>query len=148
MDYREAARKLMKTMMNSHRMDGNSWDDINRMSKGEMFVLSYLHAHGGTVKAKEIMDFMHISSARATVLFSAMEEKGYIIRVTDTVDRRRIIIELQENGKQFVGAKFNKMVTHIANALESMGEEDATELIRLFPLFINSMCSDKCDGDI
>ncbi|MDK2808402.1 MAG: hypothetical protein PWP24_1137 [Clostridiales bacterium] len=129
MDYRELAKEFMEMMHQMHRSKGQK--KINDSMQGESFVLFYISEHEGNVIPSDISNAMEISSARIAATLNSLEKKGFIERKIDVEDRRRILIELTEEGKKEAN-RHQEMVMRITiNMLEYLGEQDAKEFVRI-----------------
>jgi DNA-binding MarR family transcriptional regulator len=87
--------------------------------------------HGGSVIPSEISNEMGISTARIAVTLGSLESKGLITRRIDASDRRRILVELTEEGRT-KHAEHEKMIMGVLmRMLENLGEADALEFLRI-----------------
>jgi len=61
-----------------------------------------------TLSIKELGKGLRLSSGRITHLISALENKNYVTKRTDVIDKRNVIVHLTENSK-----------SHLRNYIES-----------------------------
>lgn len=129
MDYEALAKVMLAKMytLNKTRPQRN----INEGMRGEAFVLQYIIHREGAVLPSEISSFMDISTARMAAALNNLERKGFITRRIDPSDRRRILVDLTEQGKLFARKKHEHMLGHTTQMLERLGEKDATEFVRI-----------------
>lgn len=128
MDYRELAVEFMQTSHSMHRRKGQK--KISDSMQGESFVLFYISENENATPS-DISNAMNISSARIAATLKSLEAKGYIKRKIDVEDRRRILIDLTEEGKMQVEKHTEMVMNTIVNMLKYLGEEDAKEFLRI-----------------
>jgi len=129
LDYKSLAREFMEIM---HKMrKRKEQKQISDSMHGEHFVLSYILKHEGNVIPSDISSEMGISSARIAATLNSLESKGYIVRSIDTSDRRKILIELTDAGREQVNEHHRMIMKVTTNMLEYLGEEDAREFVRI-----------------
>lgn len=129
MDYRKLAGELVQTMYMVSK--GKPQRRMNDCMRGEGFVLQYVIFRGEPVQPNEITGFMNISSARTAAALNNLERKGLLTRRIDSGDRRRIQVELTDEGKKIAEAQRNDMLDHMTRLVERLGEQDATEFVRI-----------------
>ena len=144
MDYEALAKVMLSRMyaLNKTRPQRN----INEGMRGEGFVLHYIIRRGGGVLPSEISNFMGISSARAAAALNNLERKGFITRQIDPADRRRILVDLTPKGQAFAHDKQEHMLHHTVQMLTRLGEQDATELVRILERVATIMAELHPDG--
>ncbi len=98
---------------------------------GETPVLQYLSAADGDVIPSEIAKKLGLSRARMSHILDALETKGYVTRRTDPSDRRRVLVNITESGRDYAAKKNAESVALLSNQLSSLGEHDAQELVRI-----------------
>lgn len=129
MDYESLARDFMEVM---HHMHGrNVQKRVNDSLHGENFVLSYISKHEGNVIPSDISNAMGATSARIAAVLNSLEKKGLISRRIDAEDRRRILIDLTDAGREHVHEQNQMMISFVTNMLQYLGEDDAKEYIRI-----------------
>ena len=104
---------------------------INEIMQGEAFVLLYLLDRGDCAMPREISEEMNISSARVAVILNNLENKGFIEREIDKSDRRRILVDLTEDGLELAKKHDGVVVDMTMQMLKMLGYEDAKELVRI-----------------
>ena len=97
MDYHAVALEYMATLFQMRKRKNDK--KINDSMHGEQFVLSFVSHRGGSVTPSEISNAMGISTARIAAALNNLESKGLVTRSIDLRDRRRILVELTEEGK-------------------------------------------------
>ena len=130
MDYENLANEYMEAM-SLMRRGTNTQKRVNDSLHGENFVLTYIYEHEGNVIPSDISNTMGITSARIAAALNSLERKGLILRRIDVEDRRRILIDLTDAGREQVHKQKQMMMSFVTNMLEYLGEYDAKEYIRI-----------------
>lgn len=129
MDYSKLAEEFLQ---NTYRLSRHSmYKKINESMHGEIFALQYIASRKGAVQPSEISNMTHVSSARIAATLNSLESKGLITRRIDTIDRRRILVELTPNGKEEAKKHFNIILKKVSEVISELGEYDATEYVRI-----------------
>ncbi len=80
----------------------------------------------------DVQNQLYISKPAVSQVLNSLENKGYIIRRTDTVDRRKIKVEVTAIGSEAL----TKAKAYLENTLDSViarfGEDNMKQLIALF----------------
>ncbi len=129
MDYHALAQELMYSMYLMNKSKPHR--ELGDRMRGEAFVLQYAFQHEGPVLPSEISQAMNISSARMAATLNTLERKGLVTRQIDPADRRRIIVHLTEEGLAAAKRGQQAMSEHMVQMLETLGEDDAREFVRL-----------------
>ena len=93
--------------------------------------IRYLFEHDCVATPAQLTEFFGFSQARLTKVLSELEADGMVIRRQDTVDRRRVIVHLTDKGLLEAGARHLARVERMVVLLESLGDRDAAELVRI-----------------
>lgn len=110
---------------------------ITKKTNNEICILSYLKAHNGEAHPKELSREFIVSTPRMAVILNQLEEKGYIIRVSDSEDNRQTIVKIQNKGIMFFEKENMESLKFIAKFFEEIGERDAREFVRLYSKLMN-----------
>lgn len=129
MDYEILAQTLLKSMARMHR--NGLHKRINESMYGEQFVLHHIFLHEGDILPGEISIKMGISAARITATLNSLEKKKLLVRNIDPNDRRRILIELTEQGRSQARENHQIILDNACNMLSELGEHDAGEYVRI-----------------
>ena len=129
MDYNALAREYMMVLYKMRKR--KSPKRINDSLHGEQFVLAFLSRHDGRVIPGDISKEMGISSARIAAALNNLEAKGLISRSIDPCDRRRILVELTEEGRAKEAEHAKQIMGLLVRILKDLGEEDATVFLRI-----------------
>ena len=98
---------------------------------GEMMILAFLRNRGESVGPGELSREAEISTARVAAALNSLEKKGLITRTPSEDDRRRLWVSLTDAGRKYVDKKREGMIEYHAMMLESLGETDSRELVRI-----------------
>lgn len=129
MDYKELAKEFLH---NSYRFRSQGHQKrIDENMQGETFAIAFILRQGGVVLPSDISNEMNISSARVAAILNSLENKKLITRKINKSDRRKILVELTEEGKLFAEDHSRKVVESTAKMLELLGEDDARDLVRI-----------------
>ncbi len=129
MDFESLAHDFMGVMNQMHRR--NPQKQINDFMHGENFVLYYIYEHEGNVIPGDISKAMEITSARIAAILNSLDGKGLTSRRIDPEDRRRILIDLTDAGREHVEKQNHIRMSFVVNMLQYLGEDDAKEYIRI-----------------
>lgn len=69
--------------------------------------------------------------ARVTRILDALESRGEVKRVHDKQDRRRVLVYATEKGRAASRESDAKATEGLVKFIDSLGEEDADELVRI-----------------
>ena len=140
MDYRKYARELIGYMIENEQAFKFCHRDISEIARGECAVLIYL-MDGDGVNASEISQRFDINTSRVAAVLNTLSKKGYIQRIVDPLDKRKIKVFITDKGKAFAREKQKEIEAYFGHLLECLGEEDTKEYLRL-SLKVNQITKD------
>ncbi len=135
MDYQELTLELHRTMNEMHR--GRQHKEMDGFVRGEAFALQFLMENSGSMPS-DLSNAMGTTTARVAATLNSLDKKGLISRRIDSDDRRRIIVELTEEGKAFARERQGMMMAQTEKMLRSLGEEDAQSYIRILKKIVGA----------
>ena len=98
--------------------------------KGENVLLSYLREF--KISTPSILaDVLDVTPARIAAILRSLEKKDFIFRGIDLEDKRRVVVELTEKGREFAEKLKSDIEEHSLALFDALGETDATEFLRL-----------------
>ena len=104
--------------------------ECNQMMHGEPLLLSFLYDnHDAT--PKELAKVMQVSPARITVILGSLECKHMVRRVLDGMDRRRMHVQLTDDGAAAVERMRQEALDRALTLCERLGEADTQTLIHI-----------------
>ena len=125
-ELRELASQMLQCISVFH---GPSGRELH--TRGEAAVLLHLHLKTTGTTPSTLAEALQLTSARIANILRSLESKGLIERVNDTVDRRRILVHLTEEGQGFVLRLRRTALDRAYQMLSALGPRDARELVRL-----------------
>ncbi|WP_221583529.1 MarR family winged helix-turn-helix transcriptional regulator [Microbacterium sp. G2-8] len=96
---------------------------VTTMTDGQFAVLVNLHLHGPhTLRALAERDGITAPSMNRTI--NSLEELGYVTRVADTEDRRKVRIAIADEGSVVVEETIQRRDGWLAQVLEGLGPDE------------------------
>jgi Transcriptional regulators len=132
-DYAKKAAIALSEIMSNNKKD--TFENINRANKGELFVLHYLSMQSAAVIPSELSSALSASTARISTLLRNLEKKGQIERDIDKSNRRNILVTITEAGREHAETEMGKLQKSMELIFIEMGEKDTAEFIRLTKCF-------------
>lgn len=129
MDFRKLAEDFFFRQYEMKK--SQSQQKLDESLQGEIFTLFYLNSRGDSVIPSEISREMSISSARVASILNNLEKKSFIERQIDKSDRRRILVNLTEEGREQAADHYKEIIDMISRMLKLLGEEDARDFVRI-----------------
>lgn len=118
-DLRAAALRLARRIRQQR--------SVQTMTDGQFAVLVNLHLHGShTLSALAERDGITAPSMNRTI--NCLEELGYVSRVTDPVDRRRVSIAITDEGHRVVTETVEQRDSWLARILSGLDDDDRRTL--------------------
>ncbi|TXK77106.1 MarR family winged helix-turn-helix transcriptional regulator [Paenibacillus sp. N3.4] len=91
----------------------------------------YTGANAEGIKISELSRSLDVTPAGATHLVDALEEIGYLERLSDPNDRRIVLVRTTAKGEEQIKETEAHFFHVFKELAEHLGEQDAKELIRL-----------------
>ena len=129
MDMEQMAANLLQYMVSLPRRAPQNW--LSDFSRGELFLLNYLHMHGGTAWPSAMSKALQTSTARIAAALNNLERKGWIRRELDDADGRRKLVHLTPEGCEYLKKYHTKALRNITQLLMELGETDSAEFLRI-----------------
>jgi DNA-binding MarR family transcriptional regulator len=99
------------------------------LSDGQIAVLGNLY-RSGTQTLGQLAERERVSAPSMNRTVNCLEEGGYLTRVADDVDRRKVNIALTEAGRAVVKETISKRDAWLTNRLRELSREDREVLAR------------------
>ena len=144
MDHTELTNEIMNAMQKL--MQGRAQKKMDVFLKGEDYVLQYLACSNNFSLPGEISEAMGVSTARIAATLNSLEGKGLISRQIDSSDRRRILVEITEDGKALARQKKQDVFKKTEQMLIALGEADSKHLLRIMNKLTDIMLDNQPTG--
>ena len=129
MDISHTAEELLEFIERLPRRVQQNW--LGEIGRGEIFLLSYLYAHGNTACPSMMSEAMQTSTARIAAALNSLERKGLIKRELDEQDHRKKLVYLMPYGIDYIESYRGKALDKVTRLLVELGEEDAENFLRI-----------------
>lgn len=116
--------------------------DLNTTEFG---VLEYLF-HKGRQPINNLCERLLLANSSMTYVIDKLENKGYVTRITDTVDKRSTIIALTKSGEEFIESIFphhENRINEIFNVLTKEEVESLNSLLKKIGYHSNNLIDRK-----
>ena len=113
-----------------HKTDGSK-RDINFIET----VLLKKISEGSIDRFSDLEEDFHVSKSAVSQTLGALEEKGYITRELDKINRRKRLLSLTPKGRKTVAATDKEVEAYFAGVIQRFGENDTRLLMSLFNRF-------------
>ncbi len=113
------------------RMQRDAKTNLLGLSKGEMAMLGYFANEQRETTPTELSRRFELSTARVANTLNSLEKKGYVERIHDMVDRRRVTVHATSEGMEYFLARQAEAVERFREMTEYLGAEDTEEFIRI-----------------
>jgi DNA-binding MarR family transcriptional regulator len=131
---REEASKQLADAIRTYHVAFEAVDDaaceymgINRTDLRCLDILG----RAGPMTAGRLAEESKLTNAAVTVVLDRMERAGYMRRVRDTVDRRRVMVDATPQAHKRAWALYGKIAENLHEQLERYSDEEL-ELLRDF----------------
>lgn len=102
---------------------------VDSMSDGQFAVLAALKVHGPHTLG-ELAERERVSAPSMNRTVNCLVESGYVTRTPDSGDRRKVIIDLTDTGREVVAETVRRRDSWLEHALEALDPEDREVLSR------------------
>ena len=130
----ELKKKFMQAIFR-FRKAGMDFPKMADLNMTEFFVMNGLakniFAKGQSVDLSQIQCHTHVTKAAISQLFTSLAKRGYIVRETDTGNRRRITVALTPRGQEILALSQQEADRTLEKILLRLGEEKALQLVSL-----------------
>lgn len=113
--------KVVSTLLNLAKTEALM--NVSHFNEGETMVLVMLSKISSPVAPSTISDILSISRARMTKIINSLVNKDLISINRNEEDRRRLEINITDNGKNYVKTKKAKIEGYFDALYDQLGEE-------------------------
>lgn len=124
-------RKFMATLMGELSRD--------RLSFPQFFLLGHLGSHGATGMTR-IAELMGHSTPAATGLVQRLEKLGYVKRMHEVNDRRKVTVTITSKGTQLVEGVRQEMIGNLSKVKELLSPQEQRAWLDIYKK-INEYCT-------
>lgn len=104
---------------------------VEGATRGEMAMLGAIYSKHREVSPKELSEMLGVSTARVANTLNTLEKKGFVTRELDKDDRRRIVVTITPEGRDFFVINHRAAINGLCKLIRDLGENDAKEFVRL-----------------
>ncbi len=127
------AEKIYELMQKFHKMRTNAkfTGEIPRSELKMLKMIKMNSSEAEGVKVSTLSELLDISKSAVSQMINALEDKGYVERVSTKGDRRVVYVRLTENGEERFALELQAFLQGMDKIFTKMGEDDTEELLRL-----------------
>ena len=92
--------------------------------------MAVIEGNGGPLPAGEVASRMHVTSGTATTVLDTLERNGYVTRLADPTDRRRVLVEITPAAGQLLDAVLPEVQQAAAAVMSPLGDEALEALLQ------------------
>ena len=91
--------------------------------------LAVIEGNGGPLPAGEVASRMHVTSGTATTVLDTLDRNGYVIRLADPTDRRRVLVEITPAAGAVLDAVLPEIQQAASAVMGRFGDEPLKALL-------------------
>ncbi|MDR3559204.1 MAG: MarR family transcriptional regulator [Candidatus Pacebacteria bacterium] len=112
------------------------------ITASEWLVLQYLRKNEGAT-VKEIARTLSMTSSAATQLVESLVQKKYVVRKTNSDDKRALALSLSDKSKKHLGTLWEKRVEIMAHVFDALTDTEFESYCRLFDKIARNLAARK-----
>jgi MarR family transcriptional regulator, 2-MHQ and catechol-resistance regulon repressor len=93
------------------------------LSHAALNALAVIEGAGGPIPTGEISDRMHITTGTMTTVLDTLERNGYVKRIADPSDRRRVLVDITPDAQAVLDKMLPEVQQVVAAALANIGDD-------------------------
>ncbi len=97
--------------------------------QGEMKVLTFIYHCDGSILPGEIASALNMTGGRIAGALRSLEKKKYIVRKTDERDRRKVLVNITDDGIKCVNSGTSELIGMVSEITRILGESKTDALI-------------------
>lgn len=129
MNYEEIAEKLFDQLKDN--TTSSLTEILNDFNRGEIGVLSYLAFNRNKVTAGELSEKLNVTTARIASILNSLENKEFIKRSVDSIDKRKTLVIITSKGKSLAITTKKEIITKISKVVKEVGYNEIKEYARI-----------------
>lgn len=99
------------------------------LSHAALNALAVIEGNGAPMTAGEVGGYMHITSGTMTSVLDTLERNGYIERLPDPGDRRRVLVEITPEAQAVLDRVLPEVVQTTTVVLAGLGEKELNQFL-------------------
>lgn len=99
------------------------------LSHAALNALAVIEGNGAPMAAGEIGAHMHITSGTMTSVLDTLERNGYIERLTDSDDRRRVLVEVTPEAQAVLNRLLPEVVQTTTAVMAAFGDKELYDFL-------------------
>lgn len=113
-----------------------------QLTLGQFAVLEVLY-HKGDMTVGQVQEKILSSGGTMPLIINNLEKRGYLIRKTDTKDKRRCILHLTVQGQELIGQVYPRNEARIIELMSYWTDEEKEQLAILLKKFGDEISGEK-----
>lgn len=99
------------------------------LSHAALNALAVIEGNGGPLPAGDLSHRMHITTGSTTSLLDTLERKGYVLRLVDPGDRRRVLVDVTPAAQALLDRLLPEIQQLAKAVMQPLGEQTITGLL-------------------
>jgi len=108
---------------------------LTEFLQGEMKVLSYIAIAKHELLPGQLSSALEMTAGRIAGILRSLEKKGYITRRTDIADRRRVLVSITEQGREYIDSSSERLEQRLDMLVAEMGSENTIRVIESLKIY-------------
>lgn len=104
---------------------------LNEFNRGEVGVLGYLAFDKDEATAGELSEKLNVTTARIASILNSLENKEYIKRKEDNLDKRKTLVSITTKGKELANITKREIIEKIIIVVEEVGYDEIKDYVRI-----------------
>ena len=92
-------------------------------------VLAVIEGNGGPMAAGAVGERVHITSGSMTSVLDTLERNGYVVRLADPEDRRRVLVEVTPAAQELLDQALPEVVHAATAAFRGFSDDELEEML-------------------
>jgi MarR family transcriptional regulator, organic hydroperoxide resistance regulator len=130
MDKFQSAVRFRHALHGLRRKLAQDFAQSNPEVTNPQFFVLYMIRENGPCKVTALADQMEVKPSAITVMIDRLVKQGYVTREHDVIDRRSVLVDITENGREAVKQSEEQSNEIIGRYFENVSPEDAEQMIQ------------------
>ena len=106
-------------------------ESLNEFNRGEVGVLGYLAFDKDEATAGELSEMLNVSTARIASILNSLENKKYIKRKSDCLDKRKTLVVITDMGMELAVNTKKEIINKIVKVINDVGYDEIKDYINI-----------------